>query len=1389
MNYKKLTLITAIALSHIGIFADNQNIMSTQLLNPAPVIDGNIGRDEWKNAAQTFGSRIINSIHLEPRNIIYYFGCSDQNLYFACKSELPPGNMQLISRVRKRDGRVFADDAVELILQPPHGRAIYQTIVNSIGTLFDQQFKSENGGITISKPLKWTPNTKVSSRMADGFWCLEMAIPLQDIGLKNTSPAGKWKVQMTRDWKQPTQWTSWNKSRAFCAPETMGEIIVSKQTPVIKFKGLGPQLNNGKVQCVITAYNPTAKSCKITSRIDITSITAPRVSDEEKIVQPGEAKEFKLLFNDSTKATYECKIAVRDLTTKQTLFADHLTWKPAPGPYWRQSAAKQTTLDFSFYPYRKTVKAKLDLEALKNKPVKGHVKFYITGPDGKTLAAETIKLSSKNKNPEAILQLHKLQPGNFKLYANLVLTENTKPLTFERNFVYDNFPWEHNNIGKEDIIVPPFKALQVDRNHRTVSALMTGYRIKNGFWDAIYAQGENILAAPIRLVLNDGKTSLRETEFNFTKLANSEVTAQTLLQSEMLTANIKQSYDYDGMCKLNITLTPKGSNVNLQSAFIELPLKPEIAKLMHATNNNMRYNPSQYIPNGKNLVWDSRMAKENPDISGNFLPYMWLGYVYKGLAWFSASDKNWSVDRKKAALEIIRRENRIILKINIVNKPFVLSKPVSYVMGFQPTPVKPRMKGWRRLCEHWRPKEITHARKTVVFAGNGTYGCREEASPWPMNQDYSIVKLISKPRRKEPVNTRLQEADKFLKKHFSPQNKHEYDFIERHLIRGVRYSKDCDYAIPYINSRASSLKWKDYQVYLDEWWGAEYRANMDGAYNNTFSASNQDMRLYYAQKLVQAGMDGIYYDNIRDWPVFDPVRGPAYKLPDGRTQPFFDIFELREFLKRTAVMLYVNKKTFPDGRPVLMAHMTNTNIIPLMSFCNITLDMEAWYGASDFQTRFSEGYILTEALGTQTGCIPEVLVKITGNDKLRISRTFIATALAFDFPIVLNAGGLDGRLWSKIKTTIMKFGYGSKAVEVFACWDKKNPIKALSGKTKCSLYLNKQKKQAIVVVSDFGSGGKAVVDIQSLNFKSPMASNLETGKPVNIVQNKLETDLKKHDFKLIMLKESQENTSTAQPTSYPASVNISCGKLNVRLGAATYWNINRIKYANIPVSVDLSGAYWGTVFLFPDAGFIGSGHNDNNETEKVIDLKMYVDGKYLAPGDVGKEKPVICSNNFKMEKTAMARSIRFHYTLEIKNNKIFENCKLTTDKDTNLKLMYNFMHPWSEQMTDYYILTAQNKSRQGTFKTNNKFPYQGKFIWAALYNSHNQTGVVSKLTAGNAAILFLWDRKQYKKTYLCSFLKKTFRISDKPSYSMTTAFFQAPVKNWQEAAVKTANQL
>ena len=193
---------------------------------------------------------------------------------------------------------------------------------------------------------------------------------------------------------------------------------------------------------------------------------------------------------------------------------------------------------------------------------------------------------------------------------------------------------------------------------------------------------------------------------------------------------------------------------------------------------------------------------------------------------------------------------------------------------------------------------------------------------------------------------------------------------------------------------------------MDEWWCSEYRAMSEDEYNNTLTKSYQDMVLYNLRNMVRAGLEGIYYDNIRDWTNPNMVTGPAYRRADGTVQPYFDLFDLREFAKRTAIMLYQEKKTFPDGRPVLTFHMTNTNLVPILAWGSISLDLEAQYGSKDFQNRFSEGYLQSCTIGTQTGVIPEILITITGKQLHAVSRTFLAVTLAYDLPFVMNGGGL-----------------------------------------------------------------------------------------------------------------------------------------------------------------------------------------------------------------------------------------------------------------------------------------------------------------------------------------------------------------------------------------------
>ena len=128
--------------------------------------------------------------------------------------------------------------------------------------------------------------------------------------------------------------------------------------------------------------------------------------------------------------------------------------------------------------------------------------------------------------------------------------------------------------------------------------------------------------------------------------------------------------------------------------------------------------------------------------------------------------------------------------------------------------------------------------------------------------------------------------------------------------------------------------------------------------------------------------------------------------------------------------------------------------------------------------------------------------------------------LAYDLPVVMDCGGLT-QTFKKTWELIRDFGYGSENVTVYPCWDSNSPLKVLPPDTKCVLYLNPQKHEAIIVVSDFSRGGKTIVDISGLGFKPMAVTDLETKKSLEVNGNKLEIELKKHDFKIIILKERE----------------------------------------------------------------------------------------------------------------------------------------------------------------------------------------------------------------------------------------------------------------------------
>ena len=71
------------------------------VLKKAPVIDGVISPGEWNAAVSLYGLQNWNTLFLHGRQGSCYFAVDSKYFYFASRTELPPKEIGLLSRVKK----------------------------------------------------------------------------------------------------------------------------------------------------------------------------------------------------------------------------------------------------------------------------------------------------------------------------------------------------------------------------------------------------------------------------------------------------------------------------------------------------------------------------------------------------------------------------------------------------------------------------------------------------------------------------------------------------------------------------------------------------------------------------------------------------------------------------------------------------------------------------------------------------------------------------------------------------------------------------------------------------------------------------------------------------------------------------------------------------------------------------------------------------------------------------------------------------------------------------------------------------------------------------------------------------------------------------------------
>jgi hypothetical protein len=771
-----------------------------------------------------------------------------------------------------------------------------------------------------------------------------------------------------------------------------------------------------------------------------------------------------------------------------------------------------------------------------------------------------------------------LADGTYELALCLTAADG-KRREITRTFTRKHFPWEKETLGLERIVIPPFTPMTVSRWHSRVSCVLRTHDIAgDGLWRQVTSQGTPLLASPMRLELDAaGQTYTSQgKKVTFTEKAPDRVRGNASWRAGPLRGSTGFSLEYDGMAKLSLHLEPAEERID--ALRLVIPMRTDETWLMHPVTDLLRFHYAGRIPDGAGTLWDYG-GKTNtvrytesgkPDANGKvwdsrhvgrhklpapFVPYLWLGGPERGLCWFAENDRGWSLDPERPALEIRRQGEATALIVHLFTRPTVVTRPRTLTFGLMATPAKPMPEepvNFRR----WFPGgPVTNTEQVVNFGFMGACYYWGAAGPchafYPAFKNFSVYDEFARLRKGGTADFAFTES--WLKQFHAPEFQNDLVTYRNHINWSLRFFDKgawgsrpekglTGWAIPYTNARA--VNWgEEAETFLDEWstidiadprWPGEERfvRARDGvcrlaaygkvsvpgeasgiSYADDPLPSWQNMVLHYEKRMLERFADGIYYDDYFLSPNYTPD-GPGYVDEDGALRPGVNIFGFRELARRTAVLQHQMGR-----RPLVFIHMTNANLIPLLSFGTILLDHE-WrdqgaFKAMDCQERLyldsDTSVLLAQSTGLQSGCL-SVWHNLFHGDE-RITRSALGVSLTHE----IKCGLWYGELHARTLRLLTGFGYGLPDCRVWRYWENGQPVRTEGAPVKTLVMARSGK--ALIAVASYGPAGEVrlTLDTRKLGLaETATAVNAETGEPVQrVAAGRFTLPVPRHDFRLI----------------------------------------------------------------------------------------------------------------------------------------------------------------------------------------------------------------------------------------------------------------------------------
>lgn len=531
----------------------------------------------------------------------------------------------------------------------------YQFIINAQGSIWD----------SIGKDPSWNGTWLHAVRVRDGRWEGEIAVPFSSLGA--TPQEGvSWRFNLCRDYPPKKEALTFAPSKfSLHEPQNFAFLSFGEHSQGLRLflplenLSLPPDVNEaGSIWVEVEGLG----DCKVK-----VGIKGQEDREEEVSVGKGERKRIG---STHLASGSEARISILALNPqgKEMLSME--------GYLKREPLLKVEVIR------RFLTKGSIDLlvtSEVLGERIKG-VRAYLERNRREIVKKEWRFEKGK---VEGSMRVAHLPAGNYKLRVEALDEKGDVLDTYEETLTLPGRPtWLHSQAGITDEVLPPWTPIEVKGDEVKVWGRSYTFG-EEGLPKSIRSKGEELLAGPVYWEIE----SEGDLQTKGMKRVWEAKPSLYVAVWENPDYTCKASAEFDGMIRFDVALHPQ-REITIKRLALVIPLKSAYAKYLH------------YFPG----MWGScsNSFGLKGDWESAFRPLVFIADEEKGLSWFCESDEKFRLADPQRAIEVRRKGEETVLRINIINVPTKI-KSFSLTFGLQATPVRPVPVAWwlkDRIC-HW----------------------------------------------------------------------------------------------------------------------------------------------------------------------------------------------------------------------------------------------------------------------------------------------------------------------------------------------------------------------------------------------------------------------------------------------------------------------------------------------------------------------------------------------------------------------------------------------------------------------------------------------------------------------------------------------------------------